>query len=174
MERIAILFDIEGTLIVSGGAGAASWRMAFEDLYGLPADIGKYTDAGMTDPQVGRLTFESVIGREPTTRELAHLLGRRQHYLPAAIAESKGYRVLPGVAKLLPRLSDEGYLLGLTTGGTEAAAHTKLERAHLNRYFSFGGYGTTSNDRVELTREAVARASALAGRSLTREEMLDV
>ena len=65
------LFDIDGTLIESGGAGAVSWRMAFEDLYVVPADIGKYTDAGMTDPQVGRLTFESVIGREPTIRELA-------------------------------------------------------------------------------------------------------
>src|SRR2546428_4682695 len=174
MERVAILFDIDGTLILSGGAGAASWRMAFEDLYGVPADIGKYTDAGMTDPQVGRLTFESVIGREPTIRELAQLLARRQHHLPDAVAHANGYRVLPGVKELLPRLGHEGYLLGLTTGGTEAAAHAKLERAHLNRYFSFGGYGTASNTRVELTQEAIARAGALAGRKLERDEILDV
>jgi phosphoglycolate phosphatase-like HAD superfamily hydrolase len=173
-ERVAILFDIDGTLIVSGGAGALSWRMAFDELYGVPADIGKYTDAGMTDPQVGRLTFEKVIGREPTTRELAQLLARRQQYLPGAIAASKDYRVLPGVNELLPRLCGEGYLLGLTTGGTEAAAHAKLERAHLNRYFSFGGYGTASNTRVELTREAILRAGALAGRPLERDEILDV
>jgi phosphoglycolate phosphatase len=174
MERVAILFDIDGTLIDSGGAGAVSWREAFEELYGVPADIGRYTDAGMTDPQVGRLTFEQVIGRPPTTRELAQLLARRQHYLPDAIAHSKGYRVLPGVEELLPRLCDEGYLLGLTTGGTEAAAHTKLERAHLNRYFSFGGYGTSSDTRVELTTEAIARAAALAGRDLERDEVLDI
>ena len=133
MERVAILFDIDGTLIESGGAGAVAWRQAFDELYGVPADIGKYTDAGMTDPQVGRLTFERVVGHEPTTRELARLLARRQHYLPDAIAHSKGYRVLPGVEMLLPRLCREGYLLGLTTGGTEAAGHAKLERAHLNR-----------------------------------------
>jgi|SRR5438309_3479411 len=174
MERIAILFDIDGTLIESGGAGAVSWRMAFEDLYGVPADIGKYTDAGMTDPQVGRLTFESVIGRQPTIRELAQLLARRQRHLPEAVAHARGYRVLPGVKELLPRLGHEGYLLGLTTGGTEAAAHAKLERAHLNRYFSFGGYGTASNTRVELTQEAIRRASALAGRKLERDEILDV
>jgi len=82
--------------------------------------------------------------------------------------------VLPGVEMLLPRLCREGYLLGLTTGGTEAAGHAKLERAHLNRYFSFGGYGTASNTRVELTQEAITRASALAGRALEREEILDV
>jgi phosphoglycolate phosphatase-like HAD superfamily hydrolase len=174
MERVAILFDIDGTLIDSGGAGAVSWRKAFEELYGVPADIGKYTDAGMTDPQVGRLTFERVIGRPPTQREFAQLLARRQHYLPDAIADSKGYRVLPGVKDLLPKLCDEGYLLGLTTGGTEAAAHAKLERAQLNRYFSFGGYGTASNTRAELTREAISRASALAGHDLEHDQVLDV
>ena len=60
-ERIAILFDIDGTLIITGGAGAASWRLAFDELYGIPADIGKFTDTGMTDPDVGRKTFEAVM-----------------------------------------------------------------------------------------------------------------
>jgi len=58
-KRVTILFDIDGTLINSGGAGAASWRLAFDELYGIPADIGEFTDAGMTDPDVGRKTFEA-------------------------------------------------------------------------------------------------------------------
>ena len=49
-DVIAILFDIDGTLITSGGAGATSWRRAFEELYGISADIGEFSDAGMTDP----------------------------------------------------------------------------------------------------------------------------
>ena len=53
-KRVTILFDIDGTLINSGGAGAASWRLAFDELYGIPADIGEFTDAGMADPDVGR------------------------------------------------------------------------------------------------------------------------
>ena len=73
-ERIAILFDIDGTLISTGGAGAASWRLAFDELYGIPADIGKFTDAGMTDPEVGRRTFVAVIGHEPTRKERAAFL----------------------------------------------------------------------------------------------------
>ena len=52
-KRIAALFDIDGTLIITGGAGAAAWRMAFDELYGIPADIGKFTDTGMTDPTSG-------------------------------------------------------------------------------------------------------------------------
>jgi phosphoglycolate phosphatase-like HAD superfamily hydrolase len=173
-ERLAILFDIDGTLIKSGGAGAVSWREAFQELFGVPADIGEYTDAGMTDPEVGRLTFEKVLGREPSMREMARLLARRNALLPRAVAESKGYRVLPGVQELLPRLCEEGYLLGLTTGGVETAAHIKLDRAHLNHYFHFGGYGSDSTDRVELTRRAVDRASNILGRRLSPEEVLVV
>jgi len=63
-QRIAVLFDIDGTLINSGGAGARSWLLAFDELYGVPADIGEFTDTGMTDPEVGRKTFEAVLERE--------------------------------------------------------------------------------------------------------------
>ena len=161
---VAVLFDIDGTLITTGGAGAVAWRQAFEELYGIPADIGRFTDNGMTDPEVGRRTFASVIGREPSARELAQLLAVRLEYLPAAVAEATGYRVLPGVHELLPRLRADGYLLGLTTGGTEAAARFKLARAGVNKYFSFGGYGSDSPDRSVLTRRAIERASALHDR----------
>jgi beta-phosphoglucomutase-like phosphatase (HAD superfamily) len=65
-QYVAILFDIDGTLIISGGAGAASWRMAFDELYGIPADIGLFTDSGMTDPDVGRQTFAAVLHRQPS------------------------------------------------------------------------------------------------------------
>jgi phosphoglycolate phosphatase-like HAD superfamily hydrolase len=126
----------------------------------------------LTDPDVGRLTFRKVIGREPTTRELARLLTRRNTLLPKAVAESTAYRVLPGVKELLPRLSEEGYLLGLTTGGVETAAHIKLERAHLNRYFHFGGYGSDSSDRVALTRKAIEQAGTILGRELSHDEVL--
>jgi phosphoglycolate phosphatase len=173
-KPLAILFDIDGTLISSGGAGAESWRRAFNELYGIPADIGEFTDAGMTDPEVGRLTFVNVIGREPTAEEMATLMARRQAALPAAVAESKGYEVLPGVEKTLRRLSEAGFLLGLTTGGTEAAAHTKLERGGLNPFFSFGGYGSDSPDRTVLTRRAIERAGEILKRPLDPKRVLVV
>ena len=104
-DRVAILFDIDGTLLVTGGAGAGSWRLAFDELYGIEADIGAFTDAGMTDPEVGRRTFVAVLHREPTRQEFARLLERRLHYLHETVRESHEYRVLPGVAALLPRTS---------------------------------------------------------------------
>src|SRR5918998_5250532 len=94
-QRI-LLFDIDGTLVSTGGAGAVAWRRAFEELHGIPADIGKFTDAGMTDPDVGAKTFAAVMDREPTPHELAQLVQRRLEHLPQAVAESKGYKGLPG------------------------------------------------------------------------------
>jgi phosphoglycolate phosphatase-like HAD superfamily hydrolase len=70
------------------------------------------------------------------------------------------------VVELLDRLIDDGVLLGLTTGNVEEAAHIKLQRANLNRYFSFGGYGSDSPDRTELTRIALDRAALVSGRNL--------
>src|SRR5713226_1791759 len=92
-DRVALLFDIDGTLISTGGAGAASWRLAFDELYGIPADIGKFTDAGMTDSQVARRTFEAVVGHAPSRKELSSLLERRLTRLYTTVADSTGYRV---------------------------------------------------------------------------------
>jgi len=173
-ERIAILFDIDGTLVNTGGAGAASWRLAFDELYGIPADIGLFTDAGMTDPDVGRKTFEAVLHRKPERKEFTRLLERRLHYLQKTVAESEGYRVLAGVEELLPKLIDDGYLLGLVTGNLEAAAHIKLQRAQLNRFFSFGGYGSDSSDRGEVTKIALRRATLVYGEPLSAAQAIAV
>jgi phosphoglycolate phosphatase-like HAD superfamily hydrolase len=91
-KRITILFDIDGTLINSGGAGAASWRLAFDELYGIPADIGEFTDAGMTDPDVGRKTFEAVMHRAPERAEFTKLMERRLHYMYETVEDSTTYR----------------------------------------------------------------------------------
>ena len=170
----AILFDVDGLLITTGGAGTRSWRWAFEELYGIAADIGEFTEAGMTDPVVGRLTFRAVIGHEPAAEELALVLSHYLMRLPEEVAESSGYRVLDGVEEQLLRLCRDGFLLGITTGAVEAAAHIKLARANLGRFFSFGGYGSDSDDRGELTRRAIDRAGAILGFPLEPRRVLVV
>lgn len=161
-----VLFDVDGCLISTGGAGARAWRHAFERLYGVPADIWQVSEAGMTDPDVARVTFVGVLGREPTDRELARVLGAYLDRLPTEVAESPGYRVMPGVQALLPRLVQEGVLLGIVSGALEAGAHIKLARGDLNRYFSFGGYGSDARDRAALTRLAIERAGQICGHPL--------
>lgn len=173
-EVKAVLFDIDGTLIISGGAGATSWRDAFQEIYGVPADISQFSDIGMTDPVVGRKTFQAILHRDPTEEEFRHLLDRRLHHLRAAVARAEDYHVLPGVRDLLPRLLAQGLLLGLVTGNMEDAAHVKLSRGGLNGFFAFGGYGSDSEDRSELTRIALERAALVNGSRLPSDAVLAI
>jgi phosphoglycolate phosphatase-like HAD superfamily hydrolase len=168
---IAVLFDIDGTLLTTGGAGTRSWRSAFDALFGVPADIGSYTDAGMTDPEVGRRTFERVLGHDPTPQEMASLLAAYLRYLPGEVAASPTYRVLPGVRETLEALRDRGVLLGIVTGGLEAAAAIKLARGELNHFFTFGGYGSDSAIRSELTSIAIQRAATVLGQPVAPEDV---
>lgn len=162
----AVLFDIDGTILVTGGAGGIAWQRAFEELYDVEANVAERTDAGMTDPEIAAIVFREAIGREGTPEERARAVGSYLKHLPDAVAESSGYRVMPGIEKLLDRLIDSGHLLGLVTGNIEAAAHIKLSRARLNRFFSFGGYGSDSADRTEVTRTALARGELVSGGTL--------
>ena len=160
---VAVLFDIDGTLISTGGAGKGAWARAFDDLYGVTANIEDFTEAGMVDHEVVTVTFRHVIGREPEPREIAALMAKYLEHLPETVTESTGYVVFPGVTELLSGLCSSGHLLGLTTGNIEAAAHIKIARAGLNRYFTFGGYGSDSAHRGELTRIAIQRAATILG-----------
>ena len=166
-----LLFDIDGTLVSTGGAGAVAWKQAFEELYGIPADIGQYTDAGMTDPDVGAKTFEAVLQRKPSPHELAQLVQRRLEHLPEAVEQSKGYRVLPGVPERLKQLSRAGHALGLITGNGDGAAHIKLQRAGLNRWFTYGAYASAGVDRPEIVRQAVRRGEAMLGCNVPNTEI---
>ena len=162
----AVLFDIDGTILVTGGAGGAAWQRAFAELHGIEANVAEHTDAGMTDPEIAAIVFREVIGREGTAEERARAIAGYLRHLPDTVAESKGYTVMPGIEPLLDRLIDAGVLLGLVTGNVEAAAHVKLSRANLNRFFSFGGYGSDSADRTEVTEAAMRRAELVSGGAL--------
>jgi len=163
----AVLFDIDGTLLVTGGAGGVAWQRAFEQLYGVEANISEHTDAGMTDPEIVKVVFREVIGREGSAEERAKAIGCYLEHLPDTVAESEGYRVMPGIESLLPELIERGVLLGLVTGNVEAAAHIKLAHGRLNRFFSFGGYGSDSPDRTEVTEAALRRGELVSGGTLT-------
>lgn len=170
----AVLFDIDGTLITTGGAGGEAWKRAFVELYGKPLDIREVTESGMTDPEVGRVALQNILGRDPDRRELATAMAHYLRHLSDAVDRSEGYQVMPGIEDLLERLVDAGHLLGLTTGNVEAAAHIKLARAGLNRFFSFGGYGSDSNQRTELTKCALDRGRLISGGVLATDSAISV
>ncbi|HEY0319240.1 MAG TPA: HAD family hydrolase [Solirubrobacterales bacterium] len=169
-----ILFDIDGTLLHTGGAGAVAWQRAFQELYGVEANIAEHTHAGMTDPEIAAIVFREVLGRDGGVEERAKAIGCYLGHLAETVAESKGYSVIPGIEELLPRLVEQGILLGVVTGNIESAAHIKLGRGDLNRYFAFGGYGSDSHDRTELTKRALERAEKVSGEPIDRAAAIAV
>jgi phosphoglycolate phosphatase len=165
-EIKAVLWDIDGTLLSTGGAGAVAWQRAFEDLYGVEANIDEHTRAGMTDPEITEIIFAQVIGRPGTPEEQAKVVTKYLEYMPAAVAESSGYEVKPGIAEILPRLAEEGVVQGIVSGNVEPAARIKLARGDLDKYFAFGGYGSDDRDRVKVTERAIQRGGEVAGAPL--------
>jgi phosphoglycolate phosphatase-like HAD superfamily hydrolase len=170
----AILFDIDATLLVTGGAGAVAWQRAFEELYGVEANIDEHTRAGMTDPEIAEIVFREVVGRDGSAAERSAAIARYLSHLQEAVDDSDGYRVMPGIEELLPRLAGEGVLLGIVTGNIESAAQIKLARADLNRYFAFGGYGSDSRERTELTKRALERGEEVSGGKIDRARAISI
>lgn len=166
----AILFDIDGTLITTGGASDRAWKRAFKEIQDVDVDIPAVTGKGVPDPEVGRAVFRNAVGREPTPEEADALMRRRLDHLPEEVDNSPAFRLQDCVLELLEKLTDDSVLLGLTTGNVEEAAHIKLQRANLNRFFSFGGYGSDSPDRTELTKKALERAEIVSGQSIEPEQ----
>jgi phosphoglycolate phosphatase len=100
-KPVVVLFDVDETLVHTGGSGARSWKAAFDELYGIPAEIGAHTSAGETDPEVARATFKGVLHREPSDDELGRLYARYLLHLAGDIGTSEGYAVLPGAEQTL-------------------------------------------------------------------------
>jgi phosphoglycolate phosphatase len=172
-KPVVVLFDVDETLVHTGGAGARSWKVAFEALFGIAADIGAHTSAGETDPEVAGETFRGVLHRDPTPDELGALYARYLLALADEIWASKEYRVLPGAEQTVKRLGEAGVMLGIVSGAMEGAARTKLMPGNLNRYFVFGAYGSDSPDRAELTKLAIEKAARLHGQ-LTPDQVMVV
>lgn len=161
-----VLWDIDGTLLVTGGAGAVAWQRAFEEQWGVEANIEEHTQAGMTDPEIAAIIFRQVIGRDGSDAERAAAIAGYLSHLEDAVGESTGYRIMPGIEETLPRLAGQGVLQGIVTGNIEAAARIKLARGNLDRFFQFGGYGSDSSDRTEVTAKALERGQGVLGTSL--------
>ena len=157
----ALLFDIDQTLINTGGAGLRGLDRACLKLFGLQNAMEGISPHGKTDPAIVREIVRRKLGSEtPTNTDIATILDSYISFLKEEVHTSATYRVLPGVQTLLDQLAARGdVLVGLATGNIELGARIKLERGGLNPYFSFGGFGSDAEDRTELVRKAAEKAA---------------
>jgi len=162
---LILLFDIDGTLIRTGGAGKAAMEGALRTAFGVDTirDVVPYS--GRTDRAIG-LDLLTVHGLAATPENVRRLNEEYLRLLPGALRTRPG-TVCPGVAALLPRLADRADVrLGLLTGNTRAGAREKLTHFGLWNYFPFGGFGDDHHDRDDVARAAVAEAGAHLGAAI--------
>jgi phosphoglycolate phosphatase len=167
-----ILFDIDGTLIRSAGAGSMAFGRAFGTLFNLPEGAASLDFAGRTDSSLFAefLDNHSIEGSEDLEASFFHVY---THWLGELLPQVEG-AVLPGVTPLLEELeSSHAHIhLGLLTGNTRLAAEVKLRHFDLWRGFKLGSFGDDHHCRNELARLAVARARQILGDSLQSDEIL--
>ncbi len=159
-----LLFDIDGTLVTTAGAGRRALEGAFKALYGREDACQGFRFDGMTDRLIARMGLEA-IGVEVTERNLSAVLDLYIPLLANEVSASGGdrYRVHRGVVPALNAAVSAGAALGLGTGNIEAGARIKLERVGLFHYFDFGGYGCDSAERSELIGLGAARGATKLG-----------
>ena len=153
-----ILFDVDGTLINTGGAGSRAFSRAMESVCGFPDGLKDVRLDGKTDYLILKEALEKA-GKQNEPRVEERLFNEYVSVLERELASNRSeYEVLPGVLDLLERLeTDSGFILGLGTGNVEQGARAKLEPGGLNRFFGFGGYGSDHMDRTDLINTAIKR-----------------
>ncbi|HWP91589.1 MAG TPA: HAD family hydrolase [Thermodesulfobacteriota bacterium] len=157
-----ILFDIDGTILLTGGAAVRAVNRAFEKLFRIPNAMDGIRADGKTDPIILREIFNRNLGRDYEPEEASIVYKEYVLFLGEEITDSSGFKIMPGVTQLIKTLSiEQGLTLGLATGNIEEGARIKLKRTGLDSYFKFGGFGSDSEERNQLIRIAIERGKAL-------------
>ena len=158
-----LLFDIDGTLVLTGGAGIRALNRAFCQVVGIVNALDGIRLHGKTDPAIVREIF-NARGALQKADSYDQILAAYVEFLPEEVQQSENYRVLPGILRFLQDFQGRSDLaFGLATGNVEAGARIKLARGNLNPFFAFGGFGSDAENRTELVRRAAHNGSRLAG-----------
>lgn len=160
MRRL-VLFDIDGTLILTGGAGSRAMGRAFSELFGVEDAFTGIPMAGRTDAVIlaDAFTRAGLVASADRVRAFHRLYCRQLREEIERPSSAK--RAMPGVRRILDELSArEDVVLGLLTGNIAEGARIKLEHFDLWRYFKCGAFGDETHDRNTLVPVALSEARA--------------
>jgi phosphoglycolate phosphatase-like HAD superfamily hydrolase len=167
-----VLFDIDGTLILSGGAGEKAFGRVCETLFGVSNGTAQLKFAGRTDPSIVRDFFKQH-GIAPSPENFQHFFDAYVFWLDHLLGQLEG-RVLPNVRERVRELNalPEPPLIGLLTGNIRLGAQIKLRHYQLWDPFRTGGFGDDHEDRNQIAAVARDRGSRVLGRALHGEEIV--
>lgn len=149
------LFDIDGTLIHTQGAGKAALFAALRTAFDIAEPADRVEIHGRTDRGITRDLFQHH-GIDDSPEHWERFREAYLEHLPEMLSRRRGV-ILPGIVPLLEQLRDrEDIAVGLLTGNTRRGATVKLRHFGLDRYFAFGGFGDDHIDRADVAREALA------------------
>ena len=161
MPRL-VLFDIDGTLLHTSGAGLRGMTLAFVDLYGRERALEGIPFAGRTDRAIVTDAMRR-IGVDPTGAEIARLRAAYIAHLPRELANpvpGKPHQIIPGVTDLLTALDPEPQVItALLTGNFLEGAIAKLGHFGIWERFAFGAFGDDHLDRRDLVPIGLQRAA---------------
>ena len=169
-QKRLLLFDIDGTLIHSGGAGVHALKSALTERFSITDDLHDIEIAGMTDSGI----VISILNKHkiPATNEnVSAFLDSYVHFLSLELPRRIG-NLLPGVLELLEKLKSRPHLvLALLTGNVSRGAQLKLEHYGVWHFFEFGAFADDHHDRNRLGTVARARAKEKHGRQFSASEI---
>lgn len=167
-----VLFDIDGTLILSGGAGEKAFAHVCTTEFGIPDGTARLNFAGRTDTSIIR-EFFTQHQIEPSAQNFHRFLDHYVFHLDHLLGQLRG-TVLPGVHAMLRNLEalPEPPVLGLLTGNIRLGAQIKLTHYHLWTCFQTGAFADDHEDRNQIAVIAHERGNQLLGRKLHGPEML--
>lgn len=167
-----LLFDVDQTLIHTGGAGIRALNRAFHKVLLIENAMDGVSPHGKTDPWIVREVLSKRMDTAPADGLIDSILDEYVGFLEEEVQRSPNYRVLPGILEILEEMARRSnVLMGLATGNVEAGARIKLSRGALNRYFPFGGFGSDAEDRVSVVRKAVEVAKLQSDEELRPEDV---
>jgi len=174
MRPTVLLFDIDGTLVTTGGVGRRALELAFERAHGRRDACAGFRFDGMTDRAIVRAGLDA-LGVAPTPASIEAVLAAYLDVLAdeVAAAPAQTYRVHAGICETLDAAAAQSqFAIGLGTGNVRQGARIKLERVALFDRFGFGGFGCDDEDRTALLLCGAERGAASLGVALSRARVV--
>lgn len=167
-----VLFDIDGTLIRSGGAGVRAFEKTFTEIFGLKEATKRMKFAGRTDVSLVREAFR-LFDVEPFEENFRRFFANYPVFLEELLRTTKG-GVCEGIGAMISELkeADDKPVLGLLTGNIRRGAELKLSHYNLWHHFTTGAFADDHEDRNCIASIAQQRGEELIGRKLGGEEIV--